>query len=59
MKKNKKQKSTEPRELEQDLYFIDDSKMPSAEESAKYKFEPEIDAKLNKRLEAVCKEFFD
>lgn len=59
MKKDKKPKSEQYHELDDYPYFIDDSKMPSAEESAKYKFESEIDARLNKRLEAVCKEFFD
>ncbi len=38
-------------------YFIDDSKMPSAEESKNFVFPKELEEKINERLREISKEF--
>ncbi len=58
MKKDKKTWDEKVKEFYATHDVIDDSKMPSAEECAKYKYEPEIDARVKKEMKIICKEFF-
>ena len=37
--------------------WIDDSMMPSAEEAAKYKKDPEVEERLQKAIDAIAHEF--
>ena len=39
------------------VYRLDDSMMPSAEEAAKYKKDPEVEERLQKAIDAIAHEF--
>ena len=58
MSKDKKSKNKQYNERDEDVYFIDDSKMPSVEEIENLPPTPEIDAKFAKEIEIICKKYF-
>ena len=55
MDKNNKKKREE--DIRNASYFIDDSKMPSAEESKRFTFPEEIEKKIDEDCERITKEF--
>lgn len=55
MDKNKKKEKEE--DIRNSSYFIDDSMMPSAEESKRFTFPEEIEKKIDEDCERITKEF--
>ncbi|MBF1171717.1 MAG: hypothetical protein HXL94_04965 [[Eubacterium] sulci] len=55
MDKNIKKEKEE--DIRNSSYFLDDSKMPSAEESKRFTFPEEIEKKIDEDCERITKEF--
>ena len=55
MDKNIKKEKEE--DIRNSSYFLDDSKMPSAEESKRFTFPEEIEKKIDEDCERIIKEF--
>ena len=54
MKKREKKKEED---IRNSSYFLDDSKMPSAEESKRFTFPEEVEKKIDEECERITKEF--